>query len=389
MFLLAANPCSKKSYMILSTGMKKIAGMHGGDYLGEGTYGCTLDPHPACRGNVQFLNSKVQKQQPIATVGKVFVEQKHADEEWNVALMLYKIDPMQSHFIYPTSRCDTTVASVKKAQEKRHCTNMMRTSKKQVKMIMLQNGGIALQEYMMRNMMQPVDLLQSLLPVFHGLVKLSKNGIVHHDMKFDNILYNPVTMQCRAIDFGLMVATKDALTFGGNPYIFSNYWLHPPEYRVLVSMHKHNWKHMDTAEMRQMLSSHLSIYKIRFSPLDSLHISDLILNGKIFSYCDYERSYMLFMKQLYKHKNKEGIIGYMQRFANRIDVYSLGITLLYLTMYMNTTLTTNNVEQQLQSLIRSMIHPDPRKRSTPTKCLRDVLKIVGTSSAQKAFPVIA
>lgn len=359
--------------------------MRGGKYLGEGTYGCTLDPAPKCMGPEESVlgdgTSTVSDLRRKAKVGKVFVQNKYVTDEWSVAQEIAAIDPKQLYFIYPIARCPTTPSAVRKAEGSGSCTNMSRIhankrARGKLEMVLLPNGGVPLNTFVMSNKVAPSHMLRSLLPVFKGIQKLAKHNIVHHDMKFDNILYNAANDECRIIDFGLKVPMADALKPRENRYMFSNYWLHPPEYRMIVSMYQRQWKPLDEQDIRQFMTQHLGVYKIHFNSRDRHTLADLIFNGKVFAYCDYERAYILYLKHVSKQKGANAMLSAMQRHPEKIDVFSLGITLVYLSMYLDFAQDPPAFEHKFFQLIRSMLHPDPRHRASPTKCIRDVMSML-------------
>lgn len=360
--------------------------MKGGKFLGEGTYGCSLDPAPKCIGSETFVvsskNAKKGQKNEAATVGKVFIGKKYLDEEWDVAKDVAKLDPEQKYFIYPLSRCKTNASAVHKVESQGVCNNVAtkfpaKTSKGVLYMAKLPNGGEPLDVYIKKHKVSPEELLASLIPVFKGIQKLARNDIVHHDLKFDNILYNHLTNDCRIIDFGLKVAASEAFDIDKNKFLFSNYWLHPTEYKMYVSMYKRQWAPVDDAEARMTMARHLSAYKIRFSSNDPHHLSDIILNGRIFAYCDYEKAYIQYMKQLSKQKTKDKMIEYMSKSPDKIDVFSLGITLVYLSMYLDYSRSSEVTIHKFNELMRSMIHPDPRHRASSAKCMKIIKEIIG------------
>jgi serine/threonine protein kinase len=353
--------------------------MKGGKYLGEGTYGCTMDPAPQCKGPEQSVSHNV-KIERAATVGKVFTDGKHFREEWETAREIAAIDPKQQYFIYPVTACTTTPKDVRNVEGYGMCRNVSRKyptpdSRGTINMIRLPNGGETMNHLVMHNLVSPTELLRAMLPVFKGVQKLGRHGIVHHDLKFDNILYDSSTKECRIIDFGLKVPMDVAVSIN-NKYIHSNYWLHPPEYKMFVTMLNRNWKDMDDADIRTAMARHLSVMRVHFHARDPHNLSDVLLNGKVFAYCDYEQAYLRYMRAMCKRKNISQKMEYIKKHPQKVDVYGLGVTLLYLAMYLDFTKVPAIKEHQYWGMIRNMVHPDPRKRWTITRCLREATAYV-------------
>lgn len=353
----------------------------GGKYLGEGSYGCSLDPAPVCSETPEFI-TKDSKLRKNATVGKVFMDDEDSIDEWQIAKKLAVVDPRQKYFLYPVSKCTTSLESVRTAETNGVCTRLERryanAPPKNTKLHMLRsiNGGIPLDSYVKNKKVSPQEFLASFSLVFQGMQKLHRAGLIHHDLKFDNILIDPKTKECRIIDFGMIINKDDALSFE-NKFIGSKYWLHPPEYRIFSTMTKRKWAPLDDIEIRREIATQIGMYKITFDKNDPSPISSAMFNDFMFSYCEYEQALLEYVQKLSKQKTMGAMLGYIQKYPQKIDVYSAGISLVYLSLHLDYTKSSQMQLQKFFNLLKHMIHPDPRKRYTMARCLKEAKEIIG------------
>ena len=295
------------------------------------------------------------------------------NDELGKAEILASIDPRQKYFIYPQSYCDVKYGDFIKRSGAFKCTTLS-PSDQTLRMLKMQNGGIPLDTFVRRNAIEPVDFLRLLRNVVEGANKLRLNGWVHHDLKFNNILVDPKTNECKIIDFGLMIPLKKAFT--ENAYIRSRYWLHPPEYRFYVHLTKNNWETPNEHQIRLLMSDDIKINDHKFSSEDKATMRHLLTNTPMFAYCEYENALMSFFKQVHGKKTEQQKQNYFESFASKIDVYSLGIDMLYLSSYLKYAKTSKQDYEDFMSLVKNMIHPNPAKRLTLPNVLKRIDKII-------------
>ena len=66
--------------------------------------------------------------------------------------------------------------------------------------------------------------------LLYGSKVLIDNGIVHHDLKQQNIVYNENTGRVNFIDFGLMMRKTEMFkNANGSRYPFGEHWSFPPD----------------------------------------------------------------------------------------------------------------------------------------------------------------
>lgn len=347
--------------------------MKGGANLGEGTYGCTLDPAPKCSTPEIMIHS--QKGKSVnpkkfgdLTVGKVMVLEEAFEEEIEQVSKLYKIDPKQQYFIYPVSRCAVKYTDVMKVPGASDCKNVSRKNPK-MNMLKMTNGGVPLDTYIRSHNVSPIALLHMVRNILEGAKKLFAKGLVHHDMKFNNWLIDPNTLATRIIDFGLMIPAEDAIS-QKNPFITSKYWLHPPEYRYFVYLENVKWATPSEQEIRWIMADDLKLNDHRFNSQDKASMRHLLTSPPMFAYCEYEGAIMSFFATLNKQKGIVAKRKYIEKFRNKIDVYGIGISMLYLSSYLDYTHISREKYTLFIDLLRHMVHPNPIKRYTIAQALK-------------------
>lgn len=345
----------------------------GGDFFGEGTYGCTFSPPPACSDEEQIAPRKRHSKKLI---GKVFEDEESYDKEWEIAKKLAKVDPNQQIFLYPISKCITTLNDIKKDPQASKCSYVSTASPKSSRsntsfpMVNMVKGGITLEEFVRKNKVSPSKFLKTIVPILKGLIMLKRHNLIHHDLKFDNILYDPHTNETKVIDFGLLVPLKGAFNVMDNDYLYSNYWLHPPEYMMFQCVNDYTQTQLSSLtreEARNFAENSLITLNINFASGDRHTLKDIIINQCFKYHCEYEDAYVNYMLAVAKRPSKSAAIAYMSKQASKIDIYSLGITMAYLSMFLE--YKSNHQKKKLMEIIKQFVHPDPRKRPTPAKAL--------------------
>lgn len=297
------------------------------------------------------------------------------DTEWDIAKKMAKVDPTQSIFLYPISKCTTTYKDVKKDAESSKCSYVTKVphrskTSKTFPMVNMVKGGMTLEDFVRKNHVSPSQFLNAILPVIKGLTMLKRQNLVHHDLKFDNILHDPATGGTKIIDFGLLIPLKGAYNEVDNGFLYSNYWLHPPEYRVFQYINEHSQSQVSATTKdaaRKAAADNVKILNINFETGDQYTLKEVITTQCFRYYCEYEEAFMKYMLAVCKRASKADSISYMTKQASKIDIYSLGITMTYLSMFLN--YKSDAQKKQFMEIIKQFIHPDPRKRPTPAKAI--------------------
>jgi serine/threonine protein kinase len=344
----------------------------GGTFLGEGTYGCVISPPPDCSrtSHVQGVLRTPKPKPGEKYIGKLFDTPDSLYDEWDQALIISKIDPKSKYFIYAEKKCEAKRSDVLKVPGATTCGIIGNTSRKLFPMLTMPFAGKTIEDHLLNA--QPrigaQELMRIIAPVFAGLIKLFRVGGIHHDIKFDNILYNPELRECRIIDLGLMVKSKHLYNESYNDFIYSDYWLHPPESRIAAELLRNN-----PLVPENIVNLNQNIWEGTTLDLsaEKVYLSDRIYDG-FGSKTAFQQAEAAFVRAVAAHKKP---IEFLAKVATaKLDVWCLGLTLAHLSQWVAKRKTGY---KEMQDLIAKTLHPDPRKRISINMAQRLAKQIEG------------
>ena len=357
--------------------------MKGGGFLGQGSYGCAFDETPIC-ASIEEKNPNaspflLKKASNGVLVTKVFPEHKDFDMEWKNAQMVATVDPLQKCFVYSISRCDMSKVDLKKMGDAQRC-NIPCGKEKTVGILKMPYAGIpmdqALKEKGFRNYKK---LLACFLPLFDGLKKLNQKGYMHHDLKYDNILYNPDSQRCKIIDFGLLMEHKDGFK-EGIYHLDYGYWIHPPEYKLVATLYK-----SQTPVSPSVIRQHMSEF---FRSMDSggQNISQIYLRY-LFNYEELQNIWNVMYKRYYSYaiQGRSNLYNASTKHVAKVDMYGLGICLMICLKYSS---GMDVVSPRLLALLRGMCHPDAQKRYNYEKAKKEIVKYIRETSTDPSSSIL-
>lgn len=352
----------------------------GGDFLGEGTYGCVFKPSPPCK-KPEDEKVMIARKKPVASatnpksVAKIFIKQSYLDEEWEKAEAIARVDPDQKYFLYATSKCSVSSTSLRKDITATRCSKVNSKQGRDYPMLKMPEGGETLIHRVTSKKITLKEFLQYMVCVFEGIQLMNRFGLIHQDLKFDNILVWQRDKLAKIIDMGLLTERKHAFNPMKNLYLFSRYWLHPPEYRILQHMWMKGSYNMDAIQARKLLTEDMKISSLRFHKSDPLDVGSMITQ-QVFYFCDYDHEYTAYVKSLAKFNTIQEVQSAMTRYANRVDVYSIGLCMVYLTSYIDSSLLTK--DSAYRTLLQRLVHPNPRKRYSANKAIASLKNIISS-----------
>lgn len=324
----------------------------GGRFEGEGSYACTFSPAPKCK-------RQTKQEQVNDEIAKIFYRDSSINEEWEYAKRMIDVDPEQKYLIYPISRCEVLRKEILKDPTAFQCSFLRRKKNKVFQMLKMSHGGVPLDVFMESNDGQPANIMIDIIKsILQGIKLLNKNQLVHNDLKFNNVVINPITHKTKIIDFGLVISFTDAFSEVGNRFIESNYWLHPPEYRIIPYIKGHP---LSKEEARRLFKHERKLLDIYFSERLPISLIDII-HEDVIPYCEHEHEYIKWVMKLTRKQNAD---KFMEKYACKVDLYSLGVSLVHL---MNYVTYANSVQKtKFMNIIRELIHPDPLRRPSIAK----------------------
>ena len=412
--------------------------MKAGALVAQGAYGCILSPAIPCANKTEtipglkirgtmgneftrtVLETRKHKSSPSQehphSVSKVFDSKAEMKTEWSMAQRIAKLDPAQKYFVYATDKCEVTRAAVLRSQASNHasdnqsCDILMKNYKTDIfPSVRMPNGGLPMHRWLAKRKgtIDLVELVKLFMPVFNALQLLNKAGLVHQDMKANNILIdtgyasykNP---RARIIDFGLMTQAANLFDSKQNSMAYSPYWLLPPEYRVRRWIRNHpenaipgkqakNQKHNTNPKLSDMDIQNLVIQETdhlnrKFSGTHDIEWLKSIYNMFWPSQCERETNIRHLADRITKAASAEAAL---KRYTARVDIYGLGLIMMWASQY--TTVFVQHAHSgpgisnepripewaDFRDIIRAMTSADPSKRATVKKAQGMVRAFVG------------
>jgi len=308
------------------------------------------------KGNKDKGNGKI--------VSKVFFDKEDWKKEWMHSKQIAKVDPSGKHLLLPVSSCKTTLDKVETHPSAFECDGLQYYDPRHSKLLYQINmpfGGTSLYDFVRSLIMQQghlmscKDILELMGPIIHSLVLMDKRQTCHQDIKTSNILVTPQGKTI-LIDYSLMMKYKDIFTFKNRKRLRYTYFPYPPEYKI----------------------AHVLLHDEKCTPCD---VVQECMNN-IFQYGqDRGQAYMEYVPEreirasvmkrfddlkIYKDLT---LSHHMKPFANRADVYGVGMCFIDLNKYINIGSLTKKKKLAWTTWIRGMIHPDVEQRFTPSEAV--------------------
>lgn len=204
--------------------------------IGQGSYGCVLKPSLKCENKPdQSYFNKVSKILSRSDAKKEIGEYKKVD----------KADKDKEFYLGKPDLCelDTPSGANRTAIESCHIGRDVLAKLNTYNLIVMEDGGDNLLNYNKKvtkwsksEMSEELceKFLLELLRIFSGLVHFENHGLIHHDLKPENIVYNELKNRLNFIDFGMMVSRKKKMKdFSASKTTGIFHWSYPWELHIL------------------------------------------------------------------------------------------------------------------------------------------------------------
>ena len=406
------------------------------DFIAAGTYGCVYRPSIPCRGNEEGDGGRGKVSKVFAKGFDMGKNREDFEDEIDRNQKAKEINAEGAFTLTHVNACEITSDRLTDA-EKQSCAesdkstqrNTLRNfSRGNVHQIVYKDGGFTL-EKLWENNIPLSQFLTDFQNVMQGLVKLNRHRHAHTDIKPGNILYNPSEHRAKLVDFGFLDEEswlyRDALE---NPNLLMHaYPYYPPEFKVMFlftvpellktrfASYIHN---MYRQNMEEVSSEVIDRFFLTWSPLVYLfsryaerrdttsneritYVEQVIQNMSPISlkqkyqrvlkrfhfttrlqqidiFREHLRSELQFQDFSFRPNKLQQIQRHFvqQRFGAKIDLYSIGVTLLETVSFYLMPLITGqrvNPAQEIDMpmhdnivallyIVSGMVHPDPYVR---------------------------
>jgi serine/threonine protein kinase len=366
----------------------------GGDLLGQGTFGCVFKPAVLCpkdpssgkdttrftpeyleNGATPTANDRSRLQRGVSKL--VFDDAEYMDERKSAALMR-TIDP-KAEFTNPLlGSCPMQMNQVRDLQGMNRCSPAMKSRTEKAYNLVFEHHGTDLFRYGLGNEetltklnFASESLHIKILGVCRGIKKMLENDFVHMDIKPANMLN--VKKKILLIDFGLSSDLKEVLSREFKGVVTHAYPYYPPELKLYWNkLTRENWM-------------------VNYTPILTLFLAKL--DVRPLTLRNSANSLMTTVERQIKSRvSKEGgtpeehRLTIFTEFIQKLDIFSLGISLLEMFAAGDSGNMTPEQLQHFKRILRGMTNMNPFDRYDIDRLIKDYTAFVDTLSKAPASP---
>jgi serine/threonine protein kinase len=358
--------------------MKYINHMTIPDVIGEGGYGCVHKPSLKCKQQLNMTSKNKNKISKILFSTFAKKELKEYDK-------IGKIDKNENFYLGKPHDCafDEKDAQNIKSLSKCDSGEEMITSQRDLTLLLMEDGGVNLELYAnsfadngsTKNHNDNIKKIELFwvesFRLLLGIEKLLQHGLIHNDLKPQNIIYSEDKKRINFIDFGLMSSLNEIIDVSiknANPYTKSMYWAYPIETILFNHTSFVNFMQMTHEEREKFMMKISDDNALRtFFYYENTCMSD---NDRMKMYLNDLYSFMMFNFKYPKINDyvlskseyeKEHHRHFLMNSLSTIDIYGLGISFNYM-LSKTRHLLSDNINREFSRLFYLMITPNPFKR---------------------------
>ena len=290
---------------------------HGGKLIGQGSFGCAFRPMIPCKGSNKREKGIVSK----------LISKKDAQEELSEALRIDELDPTGIYHFTAPKMCEMDKA-YKREEGINRChpyTNKGRSISR-MRLLQYKDGGTETAVFLTKHKKDLLDkpsyskrFILGLEPIMYGLKDMYEKGFMHFDIKTQNMVTNPRTLQTKYIDFGLASTVAEAMYSPQVLYRFGvGYFAYPlecalPSYDIYNIRNKPRFVYRSRKIMEKLYNESYMSY------IDEQNIYQGSLYKGILEE-EYIKKYRLNLQEM----NREEVV---RRISEKLDVFSVGVAL--------------------------------------------------------------
>jgi serine/threonine protein kinase len=317
--------------------------------IGEGSYGCVHRPSIHCKTNpIPGFDYKKYVSKIMKTT--------NAKQELAEFVIIGQIDPTNEYHLGQPILCEPNLDEVNVKNDIKKCKHIkldaIEANPDKYSLLLLKFGGIDLkvlcnnylEKYLEKDKTKRTD--QFWIEVHHlikGLKFFKDNGIIHNDIKPQNILFDTTNGKMKYIDFGLMRTKKDVIKSSKNNenYLGIYHWSYPFDCAFMDTEEYYKYKRRNN-KIRTRVKNELSeliVSDSKNNPLD-LPINKPSSFKILFTYLNpdntipnsstqygYINSFFDGFNEMIATNNYDTVLNHT---ADSIDIFGLGFTLQYM-----------------------------------------------------------
>ncbi len=349
------------------------------NYIGSGSYGCAIKPGFSCSLNNEIVDK---------SISKLFSKEMAYKEEVEINRKVALLDKNNKFTLKMISNCQITPAYINSNVSNINNCKIIENQPK-IYQIVYEYGGMDLHKLFIQSHiisaypnLNIYDFLKKVIEILKGLELLLKNGLVHRDIKMENILYNGEKIIL--IDFGLLTTVDEVYNERNLElyYDLDNKIFHYPSEIVLLAGLLLKRELSDTTtplihSFLNLVAYFIKSYKNKFNQTPEYLREIERLNSYLFAK---STAYNSYFKATY---NKETISLFNMdeitlTIAKKFDIYQIGIVIYELIIAMITIYNPNEIKKiplGIFQLLREMLEPNPLERIGITEAISKYSKL--------------
>ena len=313
--------------------------------IGEGAFGCVIKPSLPCS------NKKISYKNKISKV----MFSKEAIKELKEYAIIAKADKNNKFYLGIPTHCRVkntkeTIKAIEKCvhlKKKYFHKKSLKEGIKNLDLLVMNDGGINLKMLSimvddMKNTQENSTKVKKIWiemhKLFRGILLFQKHGIVHHDVKPQNIVYNLNDHLANFIDFGHMrnISYEIKKSAASDNWIYDYpFWNYPLEIEFLNKNNYIKFSSKTQSEKEDAFSIVVDdIYNNSDTKfVDAFHtfLDYIIYNKSKTEEKEIIQKYLLaYHKMMIEQIMPDKYKDFLQKSVTSIDVYGLGMTLSYL-----------------------------------------------------------
>lgn len=349
--------------------------------IGEGTYGCVHKPNLKCKNN-NATNVKHH-------LSKIMLK-KEAKNELHEYNSISKIDKNKDYFLGKPKYCvpknnKTNRKAIKKCNlyynSELAANTFSEGNLNEFALLIMKDGGKELSEYSKKVILNMPEnkstrvfiqkLWIEILRLFKGIQLFHRNGIAHHDLKPQNIVYDETKNRMNFIDFGFMRTYKYIMDrCVSNRYYIADYpfWCYPFEFPYMnksdfmkiakmSQKEKNDYYNQWITDLKTDTHSKISISMRLFFNYITRNSSELEKNLTMDKY--FEGFKHLLMNEMVP----KNYTNFIHKSIETIDVFGLGMSLQFVLNYCKPHMN-ETIYRSLEECFYHMMHPSLVSRFT-------------------------
>jgi len=328
--------------------------------IGQGTFGCVHKPQLKCK----------DKERNDETIVSKLMTRENANQELSEYALIDFADEKKEYYLGIPDDCNIDSKNANNRTAIAKCRDFEPKQVDNYKLLLMKYGGKDLDEFgkevkqWSRNPgnIKKIELFWiEVSRLFRGLNAFKKNGIVHHDLKHPNVVYNQGTNRINFIDFGFMTDKNSIIDKCRN----SDYWLAQNHHwsfpMEIVLWNKKTYTRYANGTVSELAKDVSSVSKEISEQIR--YFFDCITDFKTGT-AEYKNITSKIIKQFFNLSmdlDKREYNKFLNKSIDTIDSYGIGIALMYM-LKQSKHLLDRDFSTRAFLLFKNMVHPNVYSR---------------------------